>query len=107
MCTDPFDAIILVRFSKARLTPMDEYWLVQGFPHPDCSEFNEALREKLPFTALVTRQPIDADASHRRIDIKDQRCLVGNSMHWAQIGAWFIYNMSISRKGLLLERQLA
>ena len=75
--------------SQSRLG-VQQVWLAQGFPHPGARSELGSLVELFPFdledVAALTDQ--------------EQKGLLGNCMHVAQIGAWFLYNVACSRQAL-------
>jgi len=72
---------------NALLSP-EEHWLAQGFPHPDAKGLTQKLKEFFPFPQLV------AAKSSLQLSISDQKSMSGNSMHWAQLGSWLLFNIA-------------
>ena len=69
--------------------PVATHWLVQGFPHPGLlPSLSPELLEMFPCADLVFR-----GASARLLTPTEERVLMGNGMHLAQIGCWFTYNL--------------
>ena len=64
-----------------------EYWIVHGWAHPGCESIAAELRREFPFPSLVSEGPSELKAA-------SQRCLLGNGMHWCQIGLWVLYSAS-------------
>ena len=72
---------------KKRAVLAGETWLIQGVPYPAFEECGQT-RQWVPFGAIIS-DPTHSDY----VSPKRQLELVGNSMHWAQIGTWFLYNI--------------
>ena len=67
--------------SQRPLLPL-EYFLIQGYPHPDTGIISEELRAQFPFAdALSILAPHEVTS------------LMGNGMHLAQAGTWLLWNM--------------
>ena len=67
--------------SQRPLLPL-EYFLIQGYPHPDTGIISEELRAQFPFAdALSILAPHEVTS------------LMGNGMYLAQAGAWLLWNM--------------
>ncbi len=64
-----------------------EEWLIHGYPHPDVPELADIARERFPCVALVQKD------SSTRLALKDQRKLLGNGMHVAQVGIFFLHSL--------------
>ena len=60
-----------------------EQWLVHGFPHPSVASLHPDLVGKFPL----------GDELLKDLSLKKQRLLLGNSMHPAQVCAWFVFSL--------------
>ena len=60
-----------------------EQWLVHGFPHPSVASLHPDLVGKFPL----------GDELLKDLSLKQQRLLLGNSMHPAQVCAWFVFSL--------------
>ena len=72
---------------RDRPVEMAELWLAHGFPHPKIPGVSE-YHAYFPCPRLV--DPANAEC----LTVASQRTLLGNSMHVAQMGAWFLYALS-------------
>lgn len=72
---------------RDRTVGMAELWLAHGFPHPSIAGVSEH-HAYFPCSRLV--DPANAEC----LTVASQRNLLGNSMHVAQMGAWFLYVLS-------------
>ena len=64
--------------------------MAQGFPHPESRGSGQSSRRELghPFGNLLKKQGLEEKPA---LSASSQRELIGNAMHVAQIGVWFIY----------------
>ena len=71
-------------------------WLAQGFPHPSAKDFLGDQVKFFPFPHLVGQDP-----SRKHLSIGEQKKLVGNTMHWFQMGAWFLAGLADGHRKFL------
>ena len=64
---------------------MHELWCIHGWPHPSNRALPASLTQHFPFPHLL-----DGDGLSRA----DQRRLIGNGMHWSQVGSWFLHQLA-------------
>ena len=78
-----------------------ELWVAQGFPHPQmvsgdvCSDFSFPGFDEGSTLRRRNGKPLLARSA--------ENTLVGNSMHWAVMGSWFLYILSKTDKSRLCE----
>ena len=60
-----------------------EHWLVQGFPHPH--SISHDLAKHFPFPGILQK------GGEHFIKAIKQKAIAGNSMRWAQLGAWLLF----------------
>ena len=85
--------------SLGRPLYLSELWLCQGFPHPACTAISERLRGYFPFPNLVADTGDTGHDEVQRLSANGQRDLIGNSMHWAQLGSWLLYCLAFVGEG--------
>ena len=74
--------------------PLSALWVMQGFPHPMCSDIEEHMRAFFPFNADAVLEDIPEGAGGRGQPLLRppvQKHLLGNGMHVSQIGTWCLY----------------
>ena len=69
---------------RKRLLLAAELWAAQGFPHAG-----------MP---IDLNRKADFVSDHTSLPPRDQCELIGNSMHWSQIGSWYLYHAWCSDK---------
>ena len=78
----------LIDMVRNRILFTPEYWAIQGFPHPSIPASGRA---SMHFHApSLVRAP--GGSGSPKLCYQDQRALVGNSMHWAQVGVMCSYS---------------
>ena len=83
---------VLYDLVKDQVLDAENHWLIQGF---SCPRFG-INSEGFPFPSLLEDGP-------DRLTPEEMKKLTGNSMHWAAIGAWFIFSIAFS--GLRTEAE--
>ena len=76
---------VLYELVNGQLLDAKNHWIVPGIPCP-CFGTNS---EGFPFRSLLED---GADC----LTPEEMKTLTGNSMHWAQIGAWFMFSIAFS-----------
>ena len=102
---------MLVDLVKGNRMLLPEMWLAQGFPYPGLAKTYdptvlEYLEELFPFKDLVIVQHDDTDVEEGDglpacsnadeavlLTLKEQRSLIGNTMHPVQVSAWILFNI--------------
>lgn len=96
--TDLFPALLrkslFYNYPGKALVPVAAHWLVQGFPHPALPTVPSELKEHFPYPLDL----VDFKDSSKCLQIKEQRELTGNAMHWAAIGCWLLHNLACTSK---------
>jgi hypothetical protein len=69
------------------VTAMEE-WILQGYQHPDAEALTE-LAEHFPIPQLFAQ-------GRDRLQLADQKKLIGNGMHLATVGAWTMHQLSMT-----------
>lgn len=110
----------LVDLIRRRIIFAAEHWVIQGFPHPAFEVVDGDMSRFFPCAALVMASPPanrtedvasgdSPDSPARllggaaraaraprteRLSSTAQRGLTSNSMHWAQVGVWFLCSLA-------------
>ena len=80
---------------KQRALSLSECWVLQGFPHPERQEAEaDMCGVGFPFSSLVVSPAGNVDEV---LTMNQQRSVLGNGMHVAQVGAWVVYNVASVR----------
>lgn len=87
---------VLVDLCRERVIFAAEMWIMHGYPHPDFAQVSPSAARLFPCPELVQADQTCSKADH--FNSAEQRRLVGNSMHWAQVGAWFLYNAACATR---------
>ena len=77
---------VLYELVNGQLLDAKNHWLVQGLSCP-CFGINS---ESFPFPSLLEDDGPDS------LTQEQMKRLTGNSMHWAQIGAWLMFSIAFS-----------
>ena len=64
-----------------------EYWLIMGYPHPSLAH------QGLDTDMFGNGHPVAQSLYDESFTIKEQKCLLGNGMHVAQIGCFQLYRL--------------
>jgi hypothetical protein len=78
---------------QERLVTVAELWLVQGVPHPQLVKQADFGADRFPFHRFLA---VSAHGDGRQcgmIPLGQQKSVIGNSMHIAQVGAWILFSI--------------
>ena len=85
-------------FERKSIVPLPELFLAQGFAYPSFPGVDDKWLASVPFMTLMTTGYFDEVG----VKAKHWRTLIGNSMHFAQVGGFLIHVLGRFSKAKLL-----
>ena len=74
-------------FYRSRVVTTLEMWLIHGWPHPGITSISDIADEWCPFPEALAHTTVEGPDT---LSYREQRTLLGNGMHFQQIGVWFL-----------------